>query len=302
MGKWNHEKILSDLKSITEEIGKFPTHRDLLNKGRSDLRNAVIASGKKISEYATQIGEKSKQRPRDFWTPITIKEELRKVCEEWGHFPTRKELMKNGYCSLNMAMWQDGKTIQYWQKLLGYETKRHENGYWDNEDTIIKEFIEFAEEYGFLPTQQAMTSNSRHDLSRAIDRSGKGLAYFQKLAGFKPPFYEASDGHFLDSSYELALDEWLHEHGIRHDVHGYIDRKHGKYRYDFKIGDTYVEVWGYSKTCTIEHAEEYNEKRKLKEELYTKLNLDLISLEGEFFLGSSDVVKERIAGMFSRFI
>lgn len=162
--------------------------------------------------------------------------------------------------------------------------------------------MEFADSYDFLPTQQALNGNGRHDLSRAIDRSGKGLAYFQKLAGFEPPFYEATDGHFLDSSYELVLDEWLYSHGIRHDVHGYIDRSRWKYRYDFKIDNTYIEIWGYSRNNRTEIGKEYNEKRKLKEQIYYELKADLISLELEFFANGQKDIEDRIESVFGRFV
>ncbi len=301
MSKWTKGLILSELKKVTEIAGKFPTHRMLDEMGRSDLRNAIILSGKKISEYASETGQ-STRRKRNFWNKVTIRQELQKVCDQLGYFPTRKELIQLGYSSLHLAMWKSETSIQFWQQLLGYETKRKENGYWATEDNIVKEFMAFTESYDFLPTQQALRNNGKHDLARAIDRSGKGLAYFQKLAGFEPPFYEATDGHFLDSSYELTLDEWLYAHGIEHEVHGYIDRAYGKYRYDFKIRDAYVEIWGYSEKNKTDLAVEYREKRKLKEELYKQLNLHLISLESSFFSGSTDAVENRIAETFANFV
>jgi hypothetical protein len=302
MGKWNEQLILDGLKQVVEQTGQFPTHRDLTVLKKSGLRNAIISSGKTISHYAELIGHKTKTKPRDFWNKITIKKELKTICNELGYFPTRKQLIEMGHSSLQMAMWQDGTTIQFWQNLLGYETKRVPNGYWDNEDTIIKEMMLFTEQYDFLPTQAALIHNGRNDLSRAIDRSGKGLAYFQKLAGFQPPFYEATDGHFLDSSYELALDEWLYAHGIEHTVHGFISRAHGRYRYDFKIGDTYVEIWGYEPHNKTEFVHEYNAKRKVKEAIYDELKLPRMDLEATLFAGSVEKVNEKIHEMFRKFI
>jgi hypothetical protein len=206
-----------------------------------------------------------------------------------------------GHASLHNAMWRDETSIQFWQELLGYEQKRNPNGYW-NDETIIKELLAFTEVYEFLPTQKSLRNNGKHDLMKAIDRSEKGLAYFQKMVGFEPPFYEATDGHFLDSSYEHTLDEWLYNHGIKHDVHGYINRNYGNYRYDFKIGDTYIEIWGYPPDSNYEMAIAYTEKRKIKEKIYTDLNLTLIGLEASFFNGSVEKVEQRISETFSKFI
>lgn len=298
MSKWNEPRILIELDKIVKSDSKFPTHQRLMELKRGDLRNAIILSGKKINYYAEQLGITPKTRHRDFWNHTTVQEALTKMCNELGYFPTQKEMVKMGYTDLHLAMWRNGESIQHWQKLLGYEPKVKPAGYWRNEDNIIKDFMEFVDIYDFYPTQMALRENGRHDLARAIDRSGKGLAYFQKLAGLEPPFYEASDGHFLDSSYELVLDEWLYSQGIKHDVHGYINRERSRCRYDFKIGDTYVEIWGYAKDNTFPIAVEYNEKRKLKEHLYAELGLKMISLEASFFAGSSGTVISRIAETF----
>ncbi len=100
---------------------------------------------------------------------------------------------------------------------------------------------------------------------------------------FKPAnFFVATDQHYLNSSNEFLFDEFLYSRGIQHEVNGLINDK-SKYRFDFKIEDYYVEIWGYDfdrggKICDI-----YNNKRSKKEEFYKHHNLKLISIEGSVF-------------------
>ncbi len=54
------------------------------------------------------------------------------------------------------------------------------------------------------------------------------------------------DGHLLDSSYERAVCDWLSEHKINHDCHGFYAKGKRNFKYDFKIDDyTFIEVKGY---------------------------------------------------------
>lgn len=98
-------------------------------------------------------------------------------------------------------------------------------------------------------------------------------------------------------------DEWLYNHGIKHDIHGYINKTYGRYRYDFKIDKTYVEIWGYSPDNKTDIAIDYNENRSAKEKIYKELNLDLINIESSLFTGNSfDKINENFESIFSRFI
>lgn len=52
-----------------------------------------------------------------------------------------------------------------------------------------------------------------------------------------------SDGHEARSTYEQRVDNWLHEHGLTHELEPRypFDRR---FRADFLVGQTYIEVWG----------------------------------------------------------
>jgi hypothetical protein len=120
--------------------------------------------------------------------------------------------------------------------------------------------------------------------------------------GYDPPnFFVASDGHYVQSGNEYLVDEFLYAHGVEHKVGGMIAPGKAQYRYDFKIGDKFVEVWGYednrenNKIC-----KSYNDKRKKKEEFYTSLGLTLISIEPDLFDTTHDKLQKRLETVFKK--
>ena len=102
--------------------------------------------------------------------------------------------------------------------------------------------------------------------------------------------HTASDGHILTSYYEYLFDEYLYCNNIAHDIDDKICSD-SRCRYDFKIGDVYVEIWGISKAGG-KHYNNYCQRRIAKEALYKKHNLTLVSIEGLDFRRSSDELQK----------
>lgn len=68
-----------------------------------------------------------------------------------------------------------------------------------------------------------------------------GIERREVLFGYKESL-RCSDGDRVRSTYERRVDNWLYENGI---PHAYDQQLPGaNYRCDFKVGDTYIEIWG----------------------------------------------------------
>jgi len=98
--------------------------------------------------------------------------------------------------------------------------------------------------------------------------------------------YKSRDGHILSSYYEWLFDEYLALNNIPHETEGFIC-KDSKCRYDFKINDVYVEIWGID-LAGSKFYNNYCKRREIKELIYKNLNLKLISIEGKDFQKSSE--------------
>lgn len=90
--------------------------------------------------------------------------------------------------------------------------------------------------------------------------------------------FTCEDGHLARSTYELRVDNWLTEHGIEHQVEPTYpwDRR---YRADFLVGQTYVEVWGVVGNPT------YQARRAMKIERCKAEEIDLIQIGHWQFAG-----------------
>jgi hypothetical protein len=88
--------------------------------------------------------------------------------------------------------------------------------------------------------------------------------------------WQCRDGHVALSFYELVLDEYLFSRNIAHEPGV---RFSGNYKCDQRVGNYFVEIWGYLSNNQTKIGKEYNNKRQLKEHAYAGLNL--VSIEGD---------------------
>ncbi len=80
---------------------------------------------------------------------------------------------------------------------------------------------------------------------------------------------KGKDGHLLDSSYERLVCDWLSNHNISHNCHGFYAKGKRRFKYDFKIDDyTFIEVKGYLGNSKFSQV--YKNKEIKKEEWFNK--------------------------------
>jgi len=83
--------------------------------------------------------------------------------------------------------------------------------------------------------------------------------------------HDCIDGHQVRSTYEQRVDNWLTEHGIEHEYEPRYpwDRR---YRADYRVGDTYVEIWG------VSNDEAYDQRKAMKVAKCKATGVDLIEI------------------------
>lgn len=97
--------------------------------------------------------------------------------------------------------------------------------------------------------------------------------------------HRATDGHFTRSKAEMLIDNWLYMFEIVNAYERKLPIEENVYC-DFYIpaGKVYIEYWGY------ENDEKYLERKKKKQEIYKKYNLNLIELEDADIQNLDDVL------------
>lgn len=99
--------------------------------------------------------------------------------------------------------------------------------------------------------------------------------------GWRDERFPCRDGHLARSTYEVLVDDWLSDHGLDHELEPRYpwDRR---YRADFLVGQTYIEVWG------VTGYPIYQQRRELKIRRCRETGLDLIGIgAGSFRVGGA---------------
>lgn len=95
-----------------------------------------------------------------------------------------------------------------------------------------------------------------------------------------PAQYRTKDGHMVRSRWELVIDNSLYEYWLVHAYERKLPIEEDVYS-DFYIPSqnwskaVYIEYWG------IEDQEKYQERKKIKQDIYKKHHLNLIELENK---------------------
>ena len=100
-----------------------------------------------------------------------------------------------------------------------------------------------------------------------------------------PAKHRATDGHFTRSKSEMLIDNWLYMFEVVHAYERKLPIEEEVYS-DFYIptGKVYIEYWGY------ENDSKYLHRKKIKQEIYKKYNLNLIELDDKDVQNLDDIL------------
>ena len=165
--------IETQLNAAIDELGHFPTQRELARLGRTGLSRAVGKSGG-FGEWRRKLGFEEIKKVSGYWQDESnIENEVLRIMNDHQltDFPTLDQLADYGETSVGAAI---GKTGGYsrWRDKLGFELKEKPKKYWTSE-AIEAEARNFLLIYGGL-SQALFSESKRYDLQVAISRRYKG--------------------------------------------------------------------------------------------------------------------------------
>jgi hypothetical protein len=288
-GTWNDiDTQLSTLKKISIGLGHFPSTEELLQSGYGGLRIAMFKTNKPWSWYQEQLGYEVERKDCNFWNEEAITEGLKKFIKDHNlnAMPTFAQLRENNHHDIASAIYKNNKSIHYYAQKLGFIPREKPKGYWNDFENLRKEINNKF---------QPLLSKNKFPNQRMLQQKGiapvvvakhGGINAVAEAMGYQPPtFYKTSDGHFVNSSYEYVMDEYLWSRGIPHEVNDLIPGSN--FRYDFKVGDTYIEIWGYENRPDNKRCVEYQKRKAEKEQYYQEARLPFIPFYYSFFCDQS---------------
>lgn len=168
--------------------------------------------------------------------------------------------------------------------------------YWKCWENLEKEIVPLIKGDVF-PTLLSIRNNVGNGASYAIRYYGGINAVAEKMGYFALAFYKTSDGHYVRSFNEFVFDEFLYSRSIPHEVDGLIGGEE-KYRYDFKVGDLYFEIWGFAKNAKSSRGKVYFDRRAKKERYYKQNNLKCVSVEASIFERTNSEIERYLEFLF----
>jgi hypothetical protein len=275
-GYWTEENVLKEIQMISDRIGELPSPV-YIKDNRPDLLRAIYRT-RDWRYYKSKLGYSVKEK----WDHEKIIDRFEKIVELLGRTPTTGDLKKHDYNLLG-AIDHSSQSLRDLTIELGYSPSQRAKGFWkiwENVEDIIRPHCK----KNTMPPVAVLKKELGSSIGLAVADFG-GVVDVAERMGLKvsPESYlTAKDGHALKSSYEVEFDDFLYEQGIDHEVDCEIvpDRK---IRCDFKIGDTFIEIWGFEERTNNKRCERYGKKRVAKERVYRERELRLFSIEGSLF-------------------
>lgn len=232
------QMLLDDIKRVANEIGKPP----------------------KITEYC-QLGKYTNIQSHGGWRSL-IREIgfpsygklsrddliyfIRKVADELGHTPTLIEFKKHPSGVSQNPVYLHFGSYDELVIAAGLEPPQRKGGWaFRSKDELISIVQKLANELGYTPGQIEFTmmTNSSHGTVRYIFGS---YSKFVRAAGLRAyGQFKGNDGHIISSRFELAIDNFLFENNIKHNVQTRVCKER-HWTCDFVVGDIWIEADGYS--------------------------------------------------------
>lgn len=209
-----------------------------------------------------------------------------------GRFPSHSDVIQHGWWEIDRVTKKLGG-YRAARLRFGFRELEKAKGYWDNWDNVtlyLQKHFPALLNSGQCPTFEMMVATGEYP--SFVYRHGGVPRICKRLKLVPVVGFQARDGHFVRSFFELLLDEYLFSRQINHtpEVRPFRDYA---LRCDQKVGDYYIEIWGYSDFAT------YDNRRKQKEQLYRRHGLVLIPLEKIFFRTTVKKLERQFDDLFA---
>jgi archaellum component FlaC len=293
-GYWNDfENIEKEINDLEKQIGKVPSLEDMRKAKKTMLAKAINNNGG-FTEVMKKIGKEPLQEARNHWKSFcNIEKILSPICKELSRFPTQKELTDRGHHNVIGPIYDYHEGMDAVAEKLGYQTKRASLGmvkiyHWNDIDNIKEYIEEIQEKIGHFPSSLDLINLGESGVLNSINRVHGGINKVKDAMNITKTktILKTKSGRWVKSSYELIFSNILELNDIKFEYEKYIADT--GYRSDFSViatdnNEYYIEIFGYSNSSASSRSIRYNERRKIKGEIYKNSNLNLIIFEPEDF-------------------
>lgn len=230
---------------------------------------------------------------------------LEKIKEYIDTYGDLKEISKN---SLGRSIFKAVNNYNYdlhelcneigynYEELAGLNYPRN---YFDNFDNIKNILQNFINKNGYFPSNKQI--HDELNISLYIIQKHGGKYEIMRKMGIKDNKLQDDSGFYNRSYQEYILAQFLIHNNISYlrEQHPFPDpyrKKRSDFTFILKNNEVYhLEIWGCDKVIkNSSFTQNYMDNRKLKESLYKKYNINLISIEPDTFNGCLETVQNKL--------
>jgi len=184
--KWT--EISDTLDTLTEELGHFPSLREIRNSRFSGLRSVIQDLYGGINNVKKRKGiEPPEVKPPNYWTEETVKEMMISLEAKLGHFPVLRDISEHDGGAIRVIYRIYGNFGNF-QLAMGQKITRPKR----SEQNILTSIKRMLEETGeeVLPPRKRLKELGYSALAAAINKKG-GYHHYRHLLNhqsqMKPP-------------------------------------------------------------------------------------------------------------------
>ena len=306
---WTLKNAVSEINKFVKDnkLKLFPTNSQLKERERHDIlgiihkfKRSTLAQEKDLKVEKIKRGNKFffKTAPKKAkWTLSKTLEEVKKVMDQVGHFPSSAKLDELGKFDLRGAVAKFGFLI-IWEKLGKPKRKNTKYQYIRKKRTsneVVLQFKDLTKKIGHPPSERELISLDKFDLLHDLKLHFNSIHKLCDFIGYDPNLfgmYKTNAGNFVRSLGEAIFCNIMTYLKISHQYEGLINKKISKYKYDFKARningeDIFIEIWGYDKIKDSDSGifrkvvKNYEHKKRKKIRIYQKSGLKLIQINAK---------------------
>ncbi len=210
---WNN--LEPELRAVMDELGAFPSQKDLARVGRSSLAAAIDRNFGGFHEVRKRMGvTASKRHPNGHWHSWeNVEAALRPLIDRFGHFPSGAEIKASNLSGLLPAMRDHHGGVEAVREKLACPADVKPPGYWkkwENVESVIRELVR---ELGRFPLEDDFRTRGLSSVSYAIGSYHGGIAAVREKLGVEPSDRHPR-GYWTEwTNVERALREIVEETG-----------------------------------------------------------------------------------------
>lgn len=118
VGYWTEDICISELNKIIENIGHFPSQKELIKLNRQALVGGINKNGG-LTTIKEHMGYKLDRLPNGYWTNDKCVEKIQSIIEDTSYFPSQLDLSLLNKSNLINAIRKHGGLVKF-RDMMGY--------------------------------------------------------------------------------------------------------------------------------------------------------------------------------------